>query len=107
MVIDGPRVLRSRWEALGGRLWTGDVSEGLQDVKITGIPLENASAAIRLAGVKRRRVLSEAQREVLVAAGAKGRFKIVAAGAKSPSRPRIDRRRTVAMLIPKKRWGAK
>ena len=60
MVIDGPRALRSRWEALGGKLWTGDISEGRQDVKITAIPLANAKDAIKLAGIRRRRVLSKA-----------------------------------------------
>jgi hypothetical protein len=39
----------------------GDV----QDVKITGIPLENARLAIRLVGARPRRVLSEAQRRAL------------------------------------------
>ena len=60
MVTDGPRVLRSRWATLGGKLWMGDVSEGKQDVKITGIPLANAKEAIKLAGIKRRRVPSAA-----------------------------------------------
>jgi hypothetical protein len=60
MVIDGRRVKRSRWQALGGRLWLGDISEGLQDVKVTGIPLENAKLAIRLAKIKTKRILSEA-----------------------------------------------
>jgi hypothetical protein len=39
----------------------GDV----QDVKITGIPLENARVAIRLVGARPRRVPSEAQRRAL------------------------------------------
>ena len=65
MVLDGPRVKRSRWHALGGKLWLGDISAGVQDVKITNIPMENARLAIRLARVKPVRVVSEAQREVL------------------------------------------
>jgi hypothetical protein len=36
-----------------------------QDVKITGIPLENAQLAIRLVGARPRRILSEAQRRAL------------------------------------------
>jgi len=67
MILDGAAVLPSRWKALGGNLWLGDVSRDragrrIQDVKITGIPLENASLAIRLARIKRRRVLTEADR---------------------------------------------
>ena len=39
----------------------GDV----QDVKITGIPLENPSLAIRLVGVRPPHVMSEARKAVL------------------------------------------
>jgi hypothetical protein len=39
----------------------GDV----QDVKITGIPLENARLAIRLVGARPRKILSEAQKAAL------------------------------------------
>jgi hypothetical protein len=67
MAIDGPPTNRSKWRALGGKLWMGDISpdktgKNVQDVKITGIPLENAMAAIRMARVKPKRVLSETQR---------------------------------------------
>ena len=55
MVLDGKPAIRSKWKALGGRLWVGDISKNahdvrVQDVKITGIPLENARPAI--AGAK-------------------------------------------------------
>jgi hypothetical protein len=47
MVLDGKPAIRSKWEALVGSLWMGDTSKNaqgrrVQDVKITGIPLENA-----------------------------------------------------------------
>lgn len=75
MVIDGPYVLRSRWKTLEARrLWLGDVFQDgrrrVQDVKAEGIPLENAKLAIKLAKVRPKRVMSEAQREVLVKARA-------------------------------------
>ena len=65
MVLDGPVALKRRWKALGGKLWLGDISpdgrgKRVQDVKITNIPLENAKLAIRMAKVRVRRVLSEA-----------------------------------------------
>jgi|SRR5215472_8221062 len=71
MVLDGAVSVPRRWKALGGKLWLGDVfiepdtGKRAQDVKITGIPLENAQAAIRMARVKPRRVLSPAQSAVL------------------------------------------
>jgi len=63
MVTDGQPANKSRWQALGGKLWMGEISGQVQDVKISGIPLENAKAAIRMARVKPRRVLSPAQRQ--------------------------------------------
>ena len=53
MVLDGKPAIRSKWKALGGRLWMGDISKNaqgvrVQDVKITGIPFENARLAIRM-----------------------------------------------------------
>jgi hypothetical protein len=80
MVLDGRVVKRGRWEALGGKLWLGDISadrEGrrAQDVKVTGIPLAHAGAAIRMARVKRKRLLSEAQSAAFQQAGAATRFK--------------------------------
>jgi len=47
MVLDGKPSIPSKWKALGGQLWMGDISKNaqgvrVQDVKITGIPLENA-----------------------------------------------------------------
>jgi len=75
MVLDGPVALPSRWRALGGRLWLGDVSGAgrsrVQDVKVTGIPLSNAKLAIRMARVKPKRVMSQAQRDQAAQALAK------------------------------------
>jgi hypothetical protein len=68
IVLDGPVAIRSRWQALGGQLWLGDIAAGLQDVKVTGIPLANAKLAIQLARVKRKRLLSEKQRQALTEA---------------------------------------
>jgi hypothetical protein len=53
MVLDGKPAIRSKWQALGGRLWMFDISKNtqgvrVQDVKIIGIPLENAQLAIRM-----------------------------------------------------------
>jgi len=80
MVIDGPLLVPRKWQSLGGKLWLGDISReasgrGIQDVKITGIPLANAKAAIRLVRATRVRVLSESHRAKLVAAGAATRLK--------------------------------
>lgn len=63
MVIDGRVAHRSRWQALGGKLWMGDISDGFQDVKITGIPMENAQQAIRMCRIKAKRRLSPEERE--------------------------------------------
>lgn len=54
---------RSRWEALGGRLWMGDISPNAtgrrsQDVKMESIPIENARAAIKMIRARPKRVLS-------------------------------------------------
>jgi hypothetical protein len=75
MVTDGSLAHRSKWEAIGGKLWMGDIGlnakgRRVQDVKITGIPLENAKAAIRMARCKAKRILSpevaQANRERLL-----------------------------------------
>jgi hypothetical protein len=58
MVIDGRPANQSRWQALGGKLWMGDISHHVQDVVIKGIPLENAAAAIRMVRARPVRVLS-------------------------------------------------
>lgn len=74
MVLDGAPAIKSRWAALGGKLWAGDISphsktgRRVQDVKITGIPLENSRFAIRMAGCKAKRILSEAQKAALAKA---------------------------------------
>ena len=48
----------------------GDISPNaqgvrVQDVEITGIPLENAKQAIRMCRIKPRRIMSDAQKAVL------------------------------------------
>jgi hypothetical protein len=65
MVLDGRPALASKWKALGGNLWLGDKTDGVQDVKITGIPVENAKAAIRMCRIKSKRIMSDAQKAVL------------------------------------------
>jgi hypothetical protein len=75
MAIDGPRVIRSKWQALGGELWMGDICAGRQDVRITNIPLESAKQAIRLAGSRRIRVLTESHKAALAASSVAHRFK--------------------------------
>ena len=70
MVLDGKPSIRSMWKALGGSLWMGDISKNaqgvrVQDVKITGIPLENARLAIRMCQIKPRRIMTDAQKAVL------------------------------------------
>jgi hypothetical protein len=63
MVLDGKPAISSKWKALGGKLWMGDISKNtqgvrVQDVKIIGIPLENAKAAIRMCRIRSKRILS-------------------------------------------------
>lgn len=70
MVLDGTPSKRSRWAELGGKLWMGDLSRNargrrVQDVKITGIPLENARAAIGMVRCKAKRIVSPAQQAVI------------------------------------------
>jgi hypothetical protein len=85
MATDGRRAERSRWEALGGKLWLGDISDGVQDVKITNIPLKNAKLAIRMAKVHVRRKLSGEERERLLRMGESARFKSRRPGAGTTS----------------------
>jgi hypothetical protein len=68
LLLDARPVKRSRLEALGGRVWQGDISpnrKGLraQDAKVTGISQEKIAAALRITGCRRRRVLTEELRE--------------------------------------------
>lgn len=61
-VLDGKPAIHSKWQALGGRLWMGDISKDtqgvrVQDVKIIGIPLENARLAIRMCRIRQSRIL--------------------------------------------------
>lgn len=76
MIVDGAPVARRRWEALGGRLWMGEISRDstgrrVQDVRLIDIPLAHAGLAIRLAQAKRGQVLSDAEREARRLRGAK------------------------------------
>jgi hypothetical protein len=61
-VLDGKPSIPSKWKALGGKLWLGDKTQlgrgWVQDVKITGIALENARAAIRMCRIREKRILS-------------------------------------------------
>ena len=66
MVLDGEPAIRSKWKGLGGKLWMGDISpnaqgKSVQDVKITGIPL-NARLAIKMVRCNSKRVMFEAQK---------------------------------------------
>jgi hypothetical protein len=77
-VLDGKPAIPSKWKALGGRLWMGDISKNaqgvrVQDVKITGIPLENARLAIRMCRIKPKRIMSEAQKAAAAAGLEKAR----------------------------------
>jgi len=70
MVLDGKPAIPPRWKALGGKLWLGDISKNAQgvraqDVKITGIPLENARLAIRTCRIKPKRIMTDAQKAAL------------------------------------------
>ena len=70
MVLEGKPAIRSQWKVLGGRLWMGDISKNtqgvrVQDVKITGIPFENAGPAIRMCRIKPRRIMTDAQQAAL------------------------------------------
>ena len=79
MVLDGKASIPSKWKALGGKLWMGDITphpktgKRVQDVKITGIPLENAKLAIRMCRIKTKRIMSEAQKAAAEAALSKAR----------------------------------
>ena len=77
MVIDGAPAKRSSWESLGGHLWLGDISpdangRGVQDVRIDGIPLENAEAAIKMIHARPKRVLTAEEHKALLARLPKG-----------------------------------
>lgn len=65
MVLEGKVSIPSKWKALGSKLWLGDKAEGVQNVKITGIPIENAKAAIRMCRIKPKRIMSDARKAVL------------------------------------------
>lgn len=76
MVTNGKPANRSKWAALGGKLWMGDISpdpktgKNVQDVRVAGIPLQNARLAIQMVRARAKRVLSDAQKAALVKAQA-------------------------------------
>jgi hypothetical protein len=70
MFLDAPVMKPARLADLGGKVWQGSVSRDakgkrVQDAAVRDIPFENCQLALRLAGVKRRRVATPAQREML------------------------------------------
>ena len=74
MAIDRAVANRSRWQALGGNPWLGDISpdakgKRVQDVKISGVTA--VKAAFRMAGIKPIRVLTPEQSANLERARAK------------------------------------
>jgi hypothetical protein len=77
MWLDAPITLESLRKLNCRRIWVGDFSlEGgrrqrrLRDGKAVDIPHEQIPLAIRLTGVKRKRIMSEAQRAALEKASA-------------------------------------
>jgi hypothetical protein len=63
MVLDGKPAISSKWKALSGKSWIGDISKSaqgvrVQDVRIIGIPLENARLAIQMCRIRQKRILS-------------------------------------------------
>jgi hypothetical protein len=79
MVLDGKPANRSKWKALGGKLWMGDISKecsrragsGRKDYQH---PAENAVLAILMVGARQKRVLSETRKAELALAGNSTRF---------------------------------
>jgi hypothetical protein len=80
MWMDARPMNRSKLAELGGTLWMGDISDGVQDAWVKGISPEKIPQALRLVGAKRRRILSEARRDaqrgVLVRARAAKRLSL-------------------------------
>ncbi len=69
MALDRKVATRVTWEAIGGKIWLGDISPNaagkrVQDVKIIGI--EHPKAAIRMAGLFARRELDPERKQILV-----------------------------------------
>jgi hypothetical protein len=93
MVLDGRFSAARKWKALGGKLWLGDVGKigavKIQDVKITGIPIENARAAIRMCQIKPKRILTDAQRAAAIAALEKAHRVVQSPPANATSERRI------------------
>ena len=92
MVLEGKPAIRSKWKALGSKLWLGDKAEGVQNVKITGIPIENAKAAIRMCRIKPKRIMSEAQKAAAMAGLDKARRIAQPPRQTHPFGPTVDRR---------------
>lgn len=70
MWLDTRPINKNRLAPLGGRLWMGDISpdargKRVQDIWIKGLLPEQIPLAIRLTGVRRKRILSEAQQAAL------------------------------------------
>lgn len=80
MVLDGAPGSARNGKSCAAISGMGDISphpktgKRVQDVKISGIPLENARLAIRMVRAKTKRVLSEEQRAKLAAVGESSRF---------------------------------
>jgi hypothetical protein len=71
---------RSRLMELGGTLWQGDISDGVQDAWVKGIAPDKIRQALRMVGAKPRRVMSEARRAVLEKARAASPLERLRAG---------------------------
>ena len=80
MVIDGKPAIVSRWEAIGGKVWMGDISPNksgarVQDVKVDGIPPSGYRMAMRMCGIRPVQVMSAARAEAAAKALAKAHEK--------------------------------
>lgn len=72
MALDRTISARRTWAGLGGTLWLGSRSPNakgriVQDVEVLGIPIENAKAAMHVAGIFPIKRISETRRALLVA----------------------------------------
>jgi hypothetical protein len=70
MWTDAPPMKQSRFEALGGTFWQGEISRNakgrrVQDAWVRGIRPGAYNLAIRIVGAKARRVMSPGQRAAL------------------------------------------
>ena len=91
MVLDREPAIRSKWKVLGDSLWLGEINKNargvrVQDVKITGIPLENARQAIRICRIRQKRILNPEEltlRRGLIAKAREGLSKKPSPGAET------------------------